>query len=91
MCAAGVKGNATKVTAKMIGTSYQTELEKNPKDGLYYGVLWDKAMVEAWGKNEPVEKTVRFTATFENGEVLTYDVVIIFDDSETFWNLHRGN
>ena len=58
---------------------------------VYTGQLWHSSMLTTIGTAKPVPATVRFTARYEDGNVLTWDVAIIFDQSKgSYYQLHRN-
>ncbi|MBQ6012962.1 MAG: hypothetical protein IJL27_02865 [Firmicutes bacterium] len=94
---APVEGKAVRVTASLSGTSWSASLRRTGQSGTsdnvvtwFEGELWDKGMIGGLAKNGPEQRTVTFTAVFEDGETLTYPVTIIFDDDDPYWMLHRA-
>ena len=58
---------------------------------VYAGTLWHSSMLQTIGTAKPVPATVRFTARYSDGNVLTWDVAIIFDQSKgSYYQLHRN-
>ena len=58
----------------------------------FTGQLWHSSMLQTIGTAKPVPATVRFTARYPDGEVLTWDVAIIFDQSYgSYYQLHRNS
>ena len=53
----------------------------------FTGELWNKNMASELAKNGPEQRTVIFTSEFENGEILTEEVPIIFDNDDPYWIL----
>lgn len=112
---AEIAGTPTIVTGEILG--YKNEYSgpkyseimtskgiKNSKGELLYeGEIWDKTMLKAWSKKDPIPLTFRFTAIYgayqigpggtieaESGvTVKTHDVQVIVDDRESFLLLHR--
>jgi hypothetical protein len=95
MLSADVAGKPIKVQCEILGfPQYKTDLEstgkKNSKnEEIYEGVLWDKTMINRFGKKGPVELDFRFTATYSGGVVKTYDEAVIVDSTMDYWLLHR--
>ncbi|MBR5642399.1 MAG: PKD domain-containing protein [Firmicutes bacterium] len=57
----------------------------------FTGQLWHSSMLTTIGTAKPVPATVRFTARYPDGETLTWDVAIIFDQSYgSYYQLHRN-
>ena len=57
----------------------------------FTGQLWHSSMLQTIGTAKPVPATVRFTARYPDGGVLTWDVGIIFDQSNgSYYQLHRN-
>ena len=58
---------------------------------VYTGQLWHNSMLQTIGTAKPVPATVRFTARYSDGNALTWDVAIIFDQSKgSYYQLHRN-
>jgi hypothetical protein len=95
MLSADVAGNPLNVTAEILGyPAYKADLVgsgiKNSKGETFYeGVLWNRDMINGWGKSKPEEITVRFTAAYGGGLVKTYDESVIMDSGMDYWLLHR--
>ena len=57
----------------------------------YTGQIWHSSMLQTIGTAKPVPATVRFTARFADGGTLTWDVAIVFDQSNgSYYQLHRN-
>ena len=57
----------------------------------FSGQLWHNSMLQTIGTSKPVPATVRFTAHYADGEALTWDVAIVFDQSKgSYYQLHRN-
>ncbi len=57
----------------------------------YSGTLWHSSMLQTIDTAKPVPATVRFTARFADGGVLTWDVAIVFDQSKgSYYQMHRN-
>ena len=57
----------------------------------YSGQLWHSSMLQTIGTVRPVPSTVRFIARYDDGESLTWDVPILFDQSKgSYYQLHRN-
>ena len=57
----------------------------------FTGQLWHSSMLQTIGTAKPVPATVRFTARFADGGTLTWDVAIVFDQSNgSYYQLHRN-
>ncbi|MBR0140252.1 MAG: hypothetical protein IJM17_08210 [Firmicutes bacterium] len=94
---APVEGTAVRVTARLSGTSYSAVLSRSGSltQGehtytVFSGELWDRAMINSLAQNGPEQRSVVFTAVFEDGESLSYTADIIFDDDDPYWMLHRA-
>ena len=58
---------------------------------VYTGQLWHSSMLQTIGTAKPVPATVRFTARYADNSVLTWDVAIVFDQSNgSYYQLHRN-
>ncbi len=58
---------------------------------VYTGQLWHASMLQTIGTAQPVPAMVRFTARYADNSVLTWDVAIIFDQSNgSYYQLHRN-
>ncbi len=79
--------NATSVLVKISGTTYQTYLTKAGNN--WTGSLWDKSMINKWGRPTPEKLTFIFEATYSNGTVKQDAVDITVDDTLKYWELHR--
>ncbi len=88
-------GSPKRVTAEILGTpGYKAVLEstgrKNQQgETVYQGELWDRSMLDRWGRREPTRLTFRFTAEYEGGLTKTFDEEVIVDSSVNYWLLHR--
>lgn len=95
MLSAEVAGDVKTVTAYMSGFgNYQTTLQKtgminSAGEAIYEGSLWNREMINKWGRLEPEELTVRFTAEYGDGITKTFDVPVIIDSGTDYWLLHR--
>lgn len=92
---ADVAGRPQKVTAQILGDAgYETVLassgKKNPQgETIYKGELWDRTMLNRWGKSKPQQVHFRFTAEYEVGVTKTFDDWVIVDNNTDYWLLHR--
>ncbi|HZK01758.1 MAG TPA: hypothetical protein VFC96_02730 [Anaerovoracaceae bacterium] len=92
---ANVGGNPSKVTAEIKGyPTYKTTLSKtgswNSSDEIVYkGELWDKNMINKWGRNKPLELTFIFRAEYSGGMAKTFEEKVIVDSNTDYWLLHR--
>ncbi|HZK61410.1 MAG TPA: hypothetical protein VFC41_04990, partial [Anaerovoracaceae bacterium] len=112
---AEVAGTPTIVTGEILG--YKNEyggpkyseimtskgIKNNKGELIYEGKIWDKTMLKAWSKKDPIPLTFRLTAIYgayqighgstieaEAGvTVKTHDVQVIVDDRESYLLLHR--
>lgn len=95
MLLANLAGNPTKVTSRIEGyPSYTTNLKstgkKNGKDEtIYDGSLWNKSMINKWGRKHPETLTFRFTAFYEGDVTKVHDVNIIINSKNDYYQLHR--
>ena len=95
LLSADVAGKPQKVTAEIIGMpDYKTELTsaggKNPQgETIYNGELWDRTMINRWGKNSPQQVRFLFTAEYSGGITKTFEDQIIIDSNTDYWLLHR--
>jgi len=95
LLSADVAGKPQKVTAEIIGMpDYKTELisagGKNPQgETIYNGELWDRTMINRWGKNSPQQVRFLFTAEYSGGITKTFEDQIIIDSNTDYWLLHR--
>ncbi len=55
----------------------------------WQGSLWDKTMINKWGRKEPEELLFEFTAYYEGGTVRASQVRVILDSDRDYWQLHR--
>jgi len=89
MLSAEVAGTPEAVTASIPGSSYVTTLHNSKGETVYSGELWDNSMLNRWGRREPEQVIVRFTAKYAGGADKTFDVPIILDSTMDYWLLHR--
>ena len=95
LLSADVAGKPQKVTAEIIGMpDYKTALTsaggKNPQgETIYTGELWDRTMINRWGKNSPQQVRFLFTAEYSGGITKTFEDQIIIDSNTDYWLLHR--
>lgn len=93
MLQAEVAGNPKKVTCQIVGTPYQvtmtnTHKRNDNKEWIYTGSIWKEDMINKWGRTAPKQLTFHFTAFYSNS-TKTYDVSVIVDQWEDYWQLHR--
>ena len=91
---AAVKGNPKSVSCEILNQGYRTALSAAGKtnaagENIYSGVLWDKSMINKWGRKVPELLTFRFTAVYPDGTILRKDVSVIVDSADDYWLLHR--
>ncbi|NLM08532.1 MAG: hypothetical protein GX215_06355, partial [Clostridiales Family XIII bacterium] len=91
---AEVRGAPKRVSVEIPGTGYQTLLTstgtKNSQgETVYQGELWDRTMLNRWGKNKPQQVTFRFIAEYEGGVEKTFEETVIVDSTTDYWLLHR--
>lgn len=94
MLRAAVAGSPTKVTCKIDGYSYSTNLNSTgTKNGdgeiIYNGSIWNEDMEYKWGFSKPELLTFTFTATYSGGTTKTHKATIIVDNMNPYWRLHR--
>ncbi|MEA4988826.1 MAG: hypothetical protein VB095_12280, partial [Anaerovorax sp.] len=95
MLHADVAGSPTKVTCRIEGyPSYITTMKSTGKknaqnETIYSGVIWDKTMINKWGRNSPKELSFIFTATYNGDITKIHTVTAIVDSKEDYWQLHR--
>jgi hypothetical protein len=73
---------AQNVTCVLLDTSYSDSMSSSNKIR-WDGDIWDESMIR-WGSRA---LTFRFTVTYSNGAVKTYDVPATIADDE-YWRLH---
>ena len=100
---AETKGGPTAVKVKILApdkngtlkdTGYSTSLKKsgslNPQgEAIWTGSLWEKSMINRWGRKKPVGLTFRFTACYSGGKTKVWDELVIIDSERDYWQLHR--
>ncbi|MGI6751854.1 MAG: Athe_2463 domain-containing protein [Anaerovoracaceae bacterium] len=91
---AALGGNPSSVTCQITGEGYSTSLTQTGSrneegDIIYKGSLWDRNMINRWGRKAPEQLTFRFTAFYSGGSIKTHDVNIIVDSKDDYWMLHR--
>lgn len=103
MLQAETEGNPVKIkvnifssdsTGSLKDTGYSTYLtrsgEKTAKgEEIWKGSLWDRMMINQWGRKSPEELTFRFTAYFSGDKTKLYDDKVILDSDRDYWQLHR--
>lgn len=95
MLQAAVGGAPNKVTSQIqeypayITAMKSTGRKNAQNETIYTGELWDKSMINKWGRKAPQPLNFRFTATYDGGVVKTHDVVVIVDSKQDYWQLHR--
>ncbi len=88
-------GNPMNVTAEIQDLpGYNATLDssgrKNEKgEWIYEGELWDRSMLNKWGKGSPIELTFVFTAEYGGGVNKTFEEKVIVDSNVDYWLLHR--
>lgn len=96
------EGNPTRVKVQIFtfdangerkSTGYSAELFKTEKKAasgaeLWGGSLWDKGMINKWGRKAPEQLLFSFAA-YSSGTTKYHDVVIIVDSRQDYWQLHR--
>ncbi len=95
MLNAAVASTPTKVTCSINGTSYKTTMKNSGKknavgETIYTGSIWDKAMINKWGRKAPEELTFTFTAEYSSGIIKKHEVKVIVDNMDDYWKLHRA-
>jgi hypothetical protein len=55
----------------------------------WQGSLWDRAMINRWGRKQPEELLFVFTAFYSGGTTKTHQVRVILDSENDYWQLHR--
>lgn len=94
MLNADVAGTPTKVTCSINGTIYATTMKSSGKknatgETIYTGSLWDKSMINKWGRKAPIELVFTFTAVYSGGTTKKHEVRVIVDNMDDYWKLHR--
>ncbi|WP_312091397.1 hypothetical protein [Aminipila sp.] len=94
MLNAAVASTPTKVKCSINGTSYKTTMENGGKknaagETIYTGSIWDRAMINKWGRKVPEELTFTFTAEYSSGIIKKHEVKVIVDNIDDYWKLHR--
>lgn len=75
-------------------TGYSAELSNTGRKTaagaeLWEGSVWDKRMINQWGRKSPEQLVFLFTATYAGGSVRTSEAVVIVDSLQDYWQLHR--
>lgn len=94
MLNAEVAGSPERVTCSINGTTYMTTMRNSGKkndaaESIYTGSIWDKSMINKWGRKKPVELTFTFTAVYSGGTTKKHEVRVIVDNMHDYWKLHR--
>ncbi len=55
----------------------------------WQGSLWDRTMINRWGRKRPEELLFVFTAFYSGGTTKTHQVRVILDSENDYWQLHR--
>lgn len=55
----------------------------------WQGSVWDRAMINRWGRKQPEELLFVFTAFYSGGMTKTHQVRVILDSENDYWQLHR--
>ncbi|MCQ2550678.1 MAG: hypothetical protein MJ146_00595 [Clostridia bacterium] len=87
MLSATTDPTVTSVTASILGTTYIASLKKGTK---WTGSLWNKNMKTKWKGKYPASVTVLFTATYEDGKIITEAVNILMDGDVYDDLIHRA-
>lgn len=74
------------VTAEIEGTSYKTALIF--EGGAWRGELFDRSMIDRWGRSGMDRLTFLFTASAD-GRQVTARVEVFVDDRDNYWEMHR--
>ncbi|MEK3911134.1 PKD domain-containing protein [Paenibacillus sp. FSL H7-0331] len=88
MLKADTIGNVVQTTSKIIGTTFNTNMDKSSGgafSGVWIGEMWDDTMLK-WDNQVVV---FRFTATTPTGYQKVTDVQVRIDDDD-FWRQHRS-
>ncbi|GAB1475768.1 hypothetical protein MASR2M70_06000 [Bacillota bacterium] len=92
---ADVGGNPVKVTAEIDGSpAYKAILSNTGRrnaqnEMIFIGELWDRNMINRWGRNKPEELKFLFKAEYSGGAIKTYEDRVIIDSNTDYWLLHR--
>lgn len=103
MLRAETEGNPSKVEVQIMtlsdqgtakSTGYFAELsstgrKKGEGDEIWEGSLWDKSMINKWGRKAPEQLLFVFTASYSGGTSKTHEAVVIVDSQRDYWQLHR--
>jgi hypothetical protein len=103
MLEAETEGNPSIVRVKIysftpqgapVDTGYTTTLTKSGQKGkeggdLWKGSLWDKGMINKWGRKTPQPLLFKFTAEYPAGKTKEDQATIIIDSQQDYWQLHR--
>ncbi len=81
----GATTTCESVGVEILNKSQSTVLNQSINAYTWQGHLWDNIMMD-WPDGSI---TFRFTARFSNGIKKTYDVDVILDNSESYWQIHR--
>jgi len=79
---------------KRKSTGYSTELSNTGKKTtagaeIWEGSLWDKGMINKWGRKTPEQLLFLFTAYYSGDTTKVHEVTIIVDSRQDYWQLHR--
>ncbi|TDP59631.1 hypothetical protein [Aminicella lysinilytica] len=74
------------VTAEIEGTSYKAALVF--EGGVWKGELFNRSMIERWGRNGSEKLKFLFT-TSADGKQVTDRVEVFVDDRDNYWEMHR--
>lgn len=75
-------------------TGYFTELTKTGSKTatgaeLWEGSLWEKGMINRWGRRAPEQLIFVFTASYAGGTAKVDEVMVLVDSRQDYWQLHR--
>lgn len=75
-------------------TGYLTEFSNTGRKTasgaeLWEGNLWEKSMINKWGRKNPEQLIFIFTAYYSSGMTKVNEVLIIIDSRQDYWQLHR--
>jgi len=91
---AAVTGDPLWVRVSIPGTSYAAALTntcgKNASgETLWTGSLWDRSMINKWGRKEPEQLIFLFEANYGEAGIRAFHVPVILDSETDYWQLHR--
>ncbi len=89
VCIQAVDGRGIRKNA-----GFSTELRNTGKKtgagaDLWEGSLWDRTMINKWGRKNPEPLYFIFTAYYAGGVTRTDEGMVIIDSRQDYWQMHR--